>query len=56
MRPKIFHKILLLHSIGYGRIVQIVPKSGYAFVELEDAKDAADAVRDLDGRPMAGRE
>jgi arginine/serine-rich splicing factor 4/5/6 len=39
---------------GYGRIVQIVLKRGYAFVELDNEKDADDAVRDLHGRQMDG--
>lgn len=39
---------------GYGRIRDILMKRGYAFVELNDARDADDAVYDLNGKSMMG--
>uniref|UniRef100_A0A183C234 RRM domain-containing protein n=1 Tax=Globodera pallida TaxID=36090 RepID=A0A183C234_GLOPA len=39
---------------GYGRIRDILIKRGYAFVELDDARDADDAVHDLNGRSIMG--
>jgi arginine/serine-rich splicing factor 4/5/6 len=32
---------------GYGRIAEIRIMSGFAFVEMEDPRDARDAVQDL---------
>jgi len=39
---------------GYGRLRDIVLKTGYGFVEFEEYKDAEDAVYDLHGRDMRG--
>ena len=39
---------------GYGRINEILLKEGFAFVEIDDDKDARDAVRDLNGRSVNG--
>ena len=35
---------------GCGRIEDVSIKNGYAFVDLEDYKDAEDAVYELDGK------
>uniref|UniRef100_A0A915ECC9 RRM domain-containing protein n=1 Tax=Ditylenchus dipsaci TaxID=166011 RepID=A0A915ECC9_9BILA len=35
---------------GFGKLRDIVIKNGFAFVELEDPRDAEDAVRQLDGK------
>jgi hypothetical protein len=41
----------------YGRIMSIEVNNlnGYGFVEFEDARDAADAIRDLDGQELMGK-
>jgi arginine/serine-rich splicing factor 4/5/6 len=39
---------------GYGRIREILLKKGYAFVEMNDARDAEDAVYDLNGKSLLG--
>lgn len=38
----------------YGRVNDINIKSGYAFVDFDDHRDADDAVYDLDGRELLG--
>jgi len=38
----------------YGRISRVDLKNGYGFVEFEDARDADDAVRDMDRRTLDG--
>jgi len=39
----------------YGRLRRIDIKSGYAFVEYDDSRDADDAVRGTDGREVQGK-
>jgi len=39
---------------GYGRIEEILMKSGYAFVGIDDRRDADDAVYDLNGKDLLG--
>ncbi len=39
---------------GYGRIVEVIMKNGYAFVEFQDYRDADDAAHDLNGRDLLG--
>jgi len=39
---------------GYGRVREIIMKNGYGFVDLEDDRDADDAVYDLHGRELCG--
>ncbi|VDK38365.1 unnamed protein product [Taenia asiatica] len=39
---------------GYGRLRDIVLKTGYGFVEFDDERDADDAVYDLHGRELRG--
>jgi len=38
----------------FGKIVKIDLKAGYAFIEFEDARDADDAVHEMDNRPIDG--
>ena len=38
----------------YGRVRGINVKSGFAFIEYEDGRDADDAVYDLDGKNFMG--
>jgi arginine/serine-rich splicing factor 4/5/6 len=39
---------------GYGKIRDVILKSGFGFVEFDDNRDAADAVEELNGREMLG--
>jgi len=39
---------------GYGKVRDIMLKNGFGFVELDDYRDADDAIRDLDGRELCG--
>uniref|UniRef100_A0AC34GTG0 RRM domain-containing protein n=1 Tax=Panagrolaimus sp. ES5 TaxID=591445 RepID=A0AC34GTG0_9BILA len=39
---------------GYGKIRDVILKSGFGFVEFDDSRDAADAVEDLNGRDLCG--
>uniref|UniRef100_A0A7E4UWR3 RRM domain-containing protein n=1 Tax=Panagrellus redivivus TaxID=6233 RepID=A0A7E4UWR3_PANRE len=39
---------------SYGKIRDIVLKSGFGFVEFSDSRDASDAVDDLNGRELCG--
>lgn len=39
---------------GYGNLVDIIVKRGFAFVEFRDRRDADDAVHDLNGRSLMG--
>lgn len=39
---------------GYGKIVEVILKNGYGFVEFADYRDADDAVHDLSGRDLMG--
>ena len=39
---------------GYGRIRDIMLKSGFGFVEFDDYRDADDAVHDLNGKMLCG--
>ncbi|XDB51763.1 hypothetical protein AB1E18_005315 [Capra hircus] len=39
---------------GYGRLLEIDLKNGYGFVELEDSRDADDAVYELNGKELCG--
>lgn len=39
---------------GYGKIHDIVFKTGFGFVEFDDPRDADDAVYDLNGRTLCG--
>jgi len=39
---------------GYGRITDCRVMTGFGFVEFEDAKDAEDAVHNLNGKPFMG--
>merc|ERR1711973_56988 len=39
---------------GYGRIEDILMKAGYAFVDIDDRRDAEDAVYDLNGKDLFG--
>uniref|UniRef100_A0A914WSY2 RRM domain-containing protein n=1 Tax=Plectus sambesii TaxID=2011161 RepID=A0A914WSY2_9BILA len=39
---------------GYGKIVEVILKNGYGFVEFADYRDADDAVHDLSGRELMG--
>ncbi|XP_040570202.1 serine-arginine protein 55 [Lepeophtheirus salmonis] len=38
----------------YGRIREVVIKSGYGFVEFDDPRDADDVVNDMDGKEFQG--
>jgi RNA recognition motif-containing protein len=37
----------------FGRLQKLDMKNGFAFAEYEDARDADDAVRDMDGRDVS---
>ncbi|UYV64389.1 B52 [Cordylochernes scorpioides] len=39
---------------GYGRISEILIKTGYGFVKFDDPRDAGDAVYELNGRTILG--
>jgi len=39
---------------GYGKIEEILMKAGYAFVDIDDRRDAEDAVYDLNGKNLFG--
>jgi len=39
---------------GYGKVRDVMLKNGFGFVELDDYRDADDAIRDLDGRELCG--
>lgn len=39
---------------GYGKIRDIMLKNGFGFVELEDYRDADDAIHDLNGKLLCG--
>ena len=39
---------------GYGKVRDVMLKNGYGFVELDDFRDADDAVQDLNGRELCG--
>uniref|UniRef100_A0A3Q2R309 Serine and arginine rich splicing factor 6b n=1 Tax=Fundulus heteroclitus TaxID=8078 RepID=A0A3Q2R309_FUNHE len=39
---------------GYGKLLEIDLKNGYGFVELEDNRDADDAVYELNGKELCG--
>merc|ERR1711962_600979 len=39
---------------GYGRVGDIMMKAGYAFVDMDDRRDAEDAVYDLNGKLLHG--
>jgi len=39
---------------GYGRVREILLKHGYGFVEFDDARDADDAIYELNGRELLG--
>ncbi|KAK2727186.1 serine-arginine protein 55-like isoform X1 [Artemia franciscana] len=39
---------------GYGRVVEVLMKKGYCFVEFDDPRDADDAVYDLNGKDLMG--
>jgi len=39
---------------GYGRVREIIMKNGYGFVDLDDDRDADDAVHDLHGKELCG--
>ncbi|XP_069508431.1 serine/arginine-rich splicing factor 6 isoform X2 [Ambystoma mexicanum] len=39
---------------SYGRLLEVDMKNGYGFVEFEDARDAEDAVYELNGRELGG--
>ena len=38
----------------YGRIREVTLKNGYGFVEMDDSRDADDAVYGLNGRTFMG--
>merc|ERR1712193_171285 len=39
---------------GYGKVEEILMKAGYAFVDIDDRRDAEDAVYDLNGKDLHG--
>lgn len=39
---------------NYGRIVDVLLKNGYGFVEFDDYRDADDAVYELNGKELSG--
>uniref|UniRef100_A0AC35GH86 RRM domain-containing protein n=1 Tax=Panagrolaimus sp. PS1159 TaxID=55785 RepID=A0AC35GH86_9BILA len=39
---------------GFGKIRDVILKSGFGFVEFDDTRDAADAVEELNGRDLCG--
>lgn len=39
---------------GYGRMRDVLIKSGYGFVEFDDYRDADDAVYELNGKRLLG--
>lgn len=39
---------------GYGKLIEIVIKRGYAFVEFEEKRDAEDALERLNGKTLCG--
>ncbi|KAI1730288.1 RNA recognition motif domain-containing protein [Ditylenchus destructor] len=39
---------------GYGKILEVVLKKGFGFVQFEDKHDAEDAIKDLNGKKLCG--
>ncbi|CAB3404563.1 unnamed protein product [Caenorhabditis bovis] len=39
---------------GYGKLVDIILKNGFGFVEFDDPRDADDAIYDLNGKELCG--
>ncbi|EGT44790.1 hypothetical protein CAEBREN_32319 [Caenorhabditis brenneri] len=39
---------------GYGKLVDVIMKNGFGFVDFQDQRDADDAVHDLNGKDLCG--
>ena len=52
LNPRVREKDLDRLFSKYGNIKNILIKSGYAFIEYDNYKDAEDAVRHMDGKTI----
>lgn len=55
LNPRVREKDLDRLFSKYGNIKNILIKSGYAFIEYDNYKDAEDAVRHMDGKTIEGQ-
>jgi arginine/serine-rich splicing factor 4/5/6 len=55
LNPRVREKDLEHSFSKYGSIKHILIKSGYAFIEYDNYKDAERAVRHMDGKTLEGQ-
>ena len=55
LNPRVREKDLEYNFSKYGNIKHILIKSGYAFIEYDNYKDADRAVRHMDGKTLEGQ-
>ena len=55
LNPRVREKDLEYNFSKYGNIKHILIKSGYAFIEYDNYRDAERAVRHMDGKSLEGQ-